>query len=52
MAERIDKDRDDICFICSYGWQRITECRECLFNVLKDNDKEWTERSGNTAEWD
>ena len=51
MAERIDRDKDDICFICSYGWQRITECRECLFNVLKDNAKEWTECSTDTAEW-
>ncbi len=53
MDKKIDKDRDDICFICSYGWQRITECRECLFNVLKDNGKDWwTERSTDTAEWD
>ena len=38
--ENINKEKDDICFICSYGGQRIEECRECLFNVLK----EWQEK--------
>lgn len=39
----IKKDIDDICFICQYGWQRIEECKQCLFNILKqDGDNRTT----------
>ena len=39
------KDKEDICFICSYGGQRIEDCRECLFNVLNTNYNQWQKQS-------
>ena len=36
------KDVEDICFICSYGGQRIEECKQCLFNVLKQDGNKRT----------
>ena len=40
MDKTESRYEEDICFICSYGWQRIEDCRECLFNVLK---QQWIE---------
>lgn len=46
MTNPESKYEDDICFICSYGWQRIENCRECLFNVLKEK---WTTENKNNS---
>lgn len=41
-----EKEKEDICFICSYWWQRIEECRQCLFNVLCNGEEGswWTNK--------
>lgn len=41
LMEKLDKAREEICCDCIDGID-IENCRQCLFNVLKYNEKKET----------